>query len=89
MALTAADTAIIVEKNRINDADTGSVEVQVAILTQKITYLTEHLQTHHKDHATRRGLLAMVGRRRRLLKYISNTDSARYTALIKSLGLRR
>jgi small subunit ribosomal protein S15 len=69
--------------------DTGSPEVQVAMLTKRISDLTEHLKTHKHDHHTRRGLLALVGRRRRLLKYLEKTDIGRYRALIERLGLRR
>ena len=89
MALTAESTAVIVDKYKQSEADTGSVEVQVALCTSRITYLTEHLQSHKKDHAARRGLLKLVGRRRRLLKYMNNKDAARYSALIKNLELRR
>lgn len=69
--------------------DTGSPEVQVAMLTRRIADLTEHLRTHKHDHHSRRGLLLLVGRRRRLLKYLAKTDIARYRALIERLGLRR
>ncbi len=69
--------------------DVGSPEVQVAVLTARITELTEHLKVNKKDHATRRGLMQMVGRRKKLLKYIAATDAASYLALIKKLGLRR
>jgi small subunit ribosomal protein S15 len=69
--------------------DTGSPEVQVAMLTKRIADLTEHLKTHKHDHHTRRGLLGLVGRRRRLLKYLEKTDIARYRSLIERLGLRR
>ena len=71
------------------DADTGSPEVQVALLTDRINDLTEHLKTHQKDHHSRRGLLKLVGRRRRLLNYLDNNDVERYRALIAKLGLRR
>ena len=71
------------------EGDTGSPEVQVAILTQRINHLTEHLKTHKHDHHSRRGLLLLVGRRRRLLKYLQNTDINRYRELIARLGLRR
>jgi small subunit ribosomal protein S15 len=89
MALTAADKASICEEYATNEGDTGSPEVQVAILTSRITYLTEHFQTHKKDHASRRGLLKLVGQRRKLLKYVKNKDAERYQTLIKRLGLRR
>jgi small subunit ribosomal protein S15 len=71
------------------DSDTGSPEVQVAMLSRRIADLTEHLKMHKHDHHTRRGLLALVGRRRRLLKYLEKTDIARYRSLIERLGLRR
>lgn len=89
MALTTDDKQTIVEKFAVNDKDTGSPEVQVALLTARIQYLTEHFKTHAKDHASRRGLLKLVGRRRRLLRYMKNQDPARYQQTIKALGLRR
>ncbi|HEY8342906.1 MAG TPA: 30S ribosomal protein S15 [Calditerricola sp.] len=73
----------------MHEADTGSPEVQVAILTEKINNLTEHLKVHKKDHHSRRGLLKMVGKRRRLLNYLREKDYARYRKLIEKLGLRR
>lgn len=75
--------------HRLHESDTGSPEVQVALLTDRINHLTEHLKVHKKDHHSRRGLLMLVGKRRRLLKYLSNTDVERYRALIGRLGLRR
>lgn len=81
-------TATIGEYRR-HDTDTGSPEVQVAILTERINHLTEHLKTHQKDHHGRRGLLMLVGRRRRLLDYVKANDIERYRALIARLGLRR
>ena len=72
-----------------NESDSGSADVQVAILTERIKNLTEHLKTHRKDFGSRRGLLSMVGQRRNLLKYIKNKNEDRYTNLIKKLGLRR
>jgi small subunit ribosomal protein S15 len=74
---------------RIHEGDTGSPEVQVALLSQRISALTEHFKTHAKDHHSRRGLLQMVGRRRRLLDYLKRRDSNRYRALIDRLGLRK
>ncbi len=74
---------------RTHDADTGSPEVQVAILSERISDLTEHFKIHAKDHHSRRGLLKLVGRRRRLLNYLKGKDSDRYTDLIKRLGLRK
>ncbi len=74
---------------RLHETDTGSPEVQVALLTDRINHLTEHLKVHKKDHHSRRGLLMLVGRRRRLLNYLRNTDVERYRKLIARLGLRR
>ena len=72
-----------------SDADTGSTEVQIAMLTERINHLTEHLRSHRKDHHSRRGLLMLVGKRRRFLNYLQRTDLDRYRELIKELGLRR
>ncbi|MCK5914143.1 MAG: 30S ribosomal protein S15, partial [Desulfuromusa sp.] len=72
-----------------HEGDTGSPEVQVALLTERITYLTDHFKTHKKDHHSRRGLLKMVGQRRRLLDYLVKQDVERYRTIIKALGLRR
>ena len=80
--------ALIKEHSR-NDADTGSPEVQVAILTERISELTDHLRTHKHDYASRRGLLMLVGKRSRLLRYLARTNNASYQALIKKLGLRK
>ncbi len=79
----------VIAGNRLHDTDTGSPEVQVALLTARINHLTEHLKTHQKDHHSRRGLLMMVGRRRRMLDYLKANDIERYRALIAKLGLRR
>ena len=79
----------IVSDYRTHEGDTGSPQVQVALLTQRINELTEHLRTHAKDHYSRRGLLKLVGRRRRLLNYLQREDVEAYRALIKELGLRR
>jgi small subunit ribosomal protein S15 len=79
----------IINKYRIHENDTGSPEVQIAILTERINYLTEHLKVHKKDHHSRRGLLKMVGQRRHLLNYLMKKDLDRYRAIIESLGLRR
>ena len=79
----------IIEKFKTHEGDTGSPEVQIAILTAKISYLTEHLKEHKKDHHSRRGLLKMVGHRRRLLNSLRNKDIDRYRNLINELGLRR
>jgi small subunit ribosomal protein S15 len=84
-----ADKQAIIERFARTPGDTGSPEVQIALLTQRITHLTEHLQTHRLDHHTRRGLLLMVGQRRRLLNYLRKRDIARYRSIIEELGLRR
>jgi small subunit ribosomal protein S15 len=89
MTLTAEAKQEIVGKHGRHDKDTGSTEVQVALLTTRIAELTEHLRTHKKDHHSRRGLLKLVGRRRRLLDYLQRTNLEGYRALIKELGLRR
>jgi small subunit ribosomal protein S15 len=89
MPLTPEQKGSIIQGFRRHDQDSGSPEVQVAILSERIGHLTEHLKTHRKDHHTRRGLLKLVGRRRRLLGYLRATDFARYTVLIERLGLRR
>ncbi|MBV8939523.1 MAG: 30S ribosomal protein S15 [Alphaproteobacteria bacterium] len=78
-----------IEEFAVSKGDTGSVEVQCALITDRINGLTGHFATHKKDHASRRGLLMLVGRRRRLLEYLKSTDKARYEALIKRLGLRK
>ena len=79
----------IIAENATNEGDTGSPEVQVALMTRRINDLNEHLKVHKHDHHSRRGLLLMVGRRRRLLRYLARTDIERYRALIQKLGLRR
>ena len=89
MALSKQEKLGIIDKHRLHDNDSGSPEVQIALLTEKISQLTEHFRTHKTDHHSRRGLLRMVGRRRRLLDYLKNTEVERYRALIKGLGLRR
>jgi len=89
MALLKEDKASIISDNARTDADTGSPEVQVALLSRRIADLTEHLKTHPKDHHSRRGLLRMVGRRRRILDYLQREDIDRYRELIAKLGLRR
>ena len=78
-----------IEEHRLHDTDTGSPEVQIALLTDRINHLTEHLKVHKKDHHSRRGLLMLVGRRRRLLDYVKKNDVERYRAIIAKLGLRR
>jgi small subunit ribosomal protein S15 len=83
------DKSATISEHRLHDTDTGSPEVQVALLTGRINHLTEHLKAHKKDHHGRRGLLMLVGRRRRLLDYVKENDVERYRALIARLGLRR
>lgn len=83
------DKQLTIAGNRLHDTDTGSPEVQIALLTERINHLTEHLKVHKKDHHSRRGLLMLVGRRRRLLDYVRDTDVARYRGIIAKLGLRR
>ncbi len=87
--ITQENKQKVIKEYSIHDHDTGSPEVQVAILTSRIQELTEHLRTHKKDHASRRGLLKMVGKRSSLLKYLSKNDHERYTTLIGRLGLRK
>lgn len=89
MALANEDKSQVIAEYRRSDTDTGSAEVQVAVLSKRISELTEHLKTHTKDHASRRGLLQMVGRRRRMLEYLKREDITRYRELISRLGLRR
>lgn len=89
MALSKDEKLGIIDKHRLHENDSGSPEVQIALLTEKIRQLTDHFRVHKTDHHSRRGLLRMVGRRRRLLDYLKNTEVERYRALIKELGLRR
>ncbi|NLZ44075.1 MAG: 30S ribosomal protein S15 [Clostridia bacterium] len=89
MALSQAGKQQLIEKYRINENDTGSPEVQIAILTERINQLTEHLKVHKKDFHSRRGLLKMVGQRRGLLNYLQKKDIQRYRAIVESLGLRK
>ena len=89
MALLKEEKASIISDNARSEGDTGSPEVQIAVLSRRISDLTEHLKTHPKDHHSRRGLLRMVGRRRRLLEYLKRQDIERYRSLIAKLGLRR
>ena len=89
MALTTEKKQTIIQQHQVHDKDTGSPEVQIAILTERINYLTDHLRTHKKDHHSRRGLLKMVGQRRGLLNYLAKTDVIRYRAIVEKLGLRR
>ena len=89
MALVLEQKQDIIEGTKLHDTDTGSPEVQIAILTQRILDLTDHLRTHRHDHHSRRGLLKMVGKRRRLLAYLHKTDIERYRATIARHGLRK
>jgi small subunit ribosomal protein S15 len=89
MALDSTGKTQIIADHRRSDTDTGSPEVQVAIFSKRITELTDHLRTHKSDHSSRRGLLRLVGRRKRLLEYLKKEDVERYRSLIESLGLRR
>ena len=89
MPLSVEKKAEIMGQHRRHDGDTGSAEVQIALLTERIVGLTEHLKLHKKDHSSRRGLLKMVGKRSALLKYLARTDRERYLATIRKLGLRK
>ncbi|MFP4347010.1 MAG: 30S ribosomal protein S15 [Thermodesulfobacteriota bacterium] len=89
MVFTAEDKQKLIEEYKLHESDTGSPEVQIGLLTHRISYLTEHLKIHKKDHHSRRGLLMLVGRRRRLLDYVKNKDVQRYRGIIERLGLRR
>ncbi|WP_274361414.1 30S ribosomal protein S15 [Paenibacillus thermotolerans] len=89
MALTQERKQQLIEEFKVHPTDTGSPEVQIAILTENINGLTQHLREHKKDHHSRRGLLKMVGQRRKLLAYLKNNDVKRYSTLIEKLGLRR
>ena len=89
MSLTVERKTEIVDTFRTHATDTGSPEVQIAILSEKISYLTEHFKTHAKDHHSRRGLLRMVGKRRRLLDYLKDKDVSRYKSVIERLGIRK
>ena len=84
-----ADKLDTIATNRLHDSDTGSPEVQIALLTERVNQLTDHLKIHKKDHHSRRGLLMLVGRRRRMLDYVKDTDVERYRGIIAKLGLRR
>ena len=89
MSLAAEAKTKLVSDHKIHDKDTGSPEVQIALLTTRITELTDHLRTHTKDHSSRRGLLKMVSKRNSLLKYLTRQDRSRYQAIIAKLGLRK
>ena len=89
MALLKDAKADLIKRYRQHDSDSGSPEVQIAVLTTRISYLTEHFKLHKKDHHSRRGLLQLVGRRRRLLDYLRDIDDGRYRAVIERLGIRK
>ena len=89
MVFSTDEKKKLINKFKLHESDTGSPEVQVGLLTHRISYLTEHLKVHKKDHHSRRGLLMLVGRRRRLLNYVKNKDVNRYRAIIETLGLKR
>lgn len=89
MSITAEKKTELIGEHRKSDADTGSPEVQIAVLSHRIANLTGHLKMHKKDHASRRGLLMLVARRRRLLNYVKNNSEARYQSIIEKLGLRK
>jgi small subunit ribosomal protein S15 len=89
MAMIPQQKRDVIEKYATHQGDTGSPEVQVALLTERINYLTEHFKTHSKDHHSRRGLLKLVGQRRRLLDYLKTEDVQRYRVLIEALGIRK
>lgn len=89
MVLTAENKKEIISKFKLHDNDTGSPEVQIALLSNRIKYLTDHFKVHKKDHHSRRGLLKLVGQRRRLLNYLKKIDVERYRIIIKDLGIRK
>jgi len=89
LVFTTEEKQKLIEKFKLHETDTGSPEVQVGLLTHRISYLTEHMKVHKKDHHSRRGLLMLVGRRRRLLNYVKRKDVQRYRNIIETLGLKR
>ena len=89
MPLTSDSKSTLIERYRVHPKDSGSPEVQIAVLTERITYLNEHFRVHRKDHSSRRGLLTMVGKRRRLLEYLKRRDPDRYRQIIERLGIRK
>ncbi|HKR63298.1 MAG TPA: 30S ribosomal protein S15 [Thermoanaerobaculia bacterium] len=89
LSTTKEQKSDLINQYRVHDSDTGSPEVQIALLSNRITYLTEHFKAHAKDHHSRRGLLKLVGRRRRLLDYLKKTDVERYRSIIDKLGIRK
>ncbi len=89
MTITNEEKKGIIDSYKVHESDTGSTEVQVAIITERIKYLTEHFKVHAKDHHSRRGLLKLVGKRRRLLNYLKKKDVSKYREIIEKLGIRR
>ncbi|MBW1677559.1 MAG: 30S ribosomal protein S15 [Deltaproteobacteria bacterium] len=89
MALAVEEKKTLIDRFKLHETDTGSPEIQIALLTQRISQLNEHFKIHRKDHHSRRGLLKVVGQRRRLLNYLKNKDITRYREVIKALGLRK
>ena len=89
MPLTRESKSTLIERYKVNEKDTGSPEVQIALLSERITYLNDHFRLHRKDHSSRRGLLMMVGQRRRLLEYLKRQDTNRYQQVIDKLGIRK
>ena len=89
MSTTKEQKSELINSYRVHDSDTGSPEVQIALLSNRITYLTEHFKSHAKDHHSRRGLMKLVGQRRRLLDYVKSKDTDRYRGLIERLGIRK
>ena len=89
MTITNEEKKGIIDSYKVHESDTGSTEVQVAIITERIKYLTEHFKVHAKDHHSRRGLLKLVGKRRRLLNYLKKKDIAKYREILEKLGIRR
>ena len=89
MPLTMEQKKTLIEQYRVHEGDTGSPEVQIALLTERVNSLTEHFKKHAKDHHSRRGLLMLIGKRRGLLEYLKNNDSERYRTVIEKLGIRR
>lgn len=89
MGLTRESKSALIEQHRLHSGDTGSPEVQIALLSERINSLTDHFKNHRKDHASRRGLIMMVSKRRRLLDYLKNNDSERYKEIVEKLGLRK
>lgn len=89
MGLAQESKSTLIQQHRLHNSDTGSPEVQIALLSERINHLTDHFKAHGKDHASRRGLIKMVSKRRRLLDYLKNNDSERYKGIVEKLGLRK